>query len=459
MDFQSIVDSYEMAAAVLSVEDKGDGRYGDIRIVRANSMYRKIMGEGYHDDMIYYELIPKEANFEDFCYRCAVHKQHLHAYVDTKAMGVWTDGTYIPLSSSVDQGNIHYFIFFFEFTNGPDADNLSDVSMDSASFVIKTCFKLRQSNDFCRCMTAVNCDIQEKTDSFCSSIVLVDTERDKSAILCAKFRNDCAKIDDFKDQLTNEVISSWKETVKNHDNIIVKDDVDMAELEKVNPLWAKSLRGANVKSLILVPLLRMDKILGYLFVTNFNTDRLVEIKEIIELVSFFISAEVANNNLMERLEFMSNVDLLTGLRNRNSMNYRVDLFVSGERKVSAPFGVIFADLNGLKQANDTGGHIAGDALHKKAANLLTEVFESYEIYRAGGDEFVVIAPECSKESFERKVAEIREKSCYGSEVCFAIGSHWDEKGMNLRLAMHLADEAMYADKNKFYENHPDKVRR
>ena len=141
------------------------------------------------------------------------------------------------------------------------------------------------------------------------------------------------------------------------------------------------------------------------------------------------------------------------------MNYRVDLFVSGERKVSAPFGVIFADLNGLKQANDTGGHIAGDALLKKAANLLTEVFESYEIYRAGGDEFVVIAPECSKESFERKVAEIREKSCYGSEVCFAIGSHWDEKGMNLRLAMHLADEAMYADKNKFYENHPDKVRR
>lgn len=74
MDFQSIVDSFEMAAAVLSVEDFGEGRYGDIRIVRANSMYRKIMGEGYHDDMIYFELIPKEPNFEDFCYRCAVHK-------------------------------------------------------------------------------------------------------------------------------------------------------------------------------------------------------------------------------------------------------------------------------------------------------------------------------------------------------------------------------------------------
>ncbi|MBB5225412.1 GGDEF domain-containing protein [Treponema ruminis] len=459
MDFQSIVDSYEMAAAVLSVEDKGEGRYGDIRIVRANSMYRKIMGEGYHDDMIYYELIPKESKFEDFCYRCAVHKQHLHAYVDTKSMGVWTDGTYIPLSRNLDQGNIHYFMFFFEFTKGPEADALSDVSMDSATFVIKTCIKLRQSNEFCSCMSAVNCDIQEKTDSFCSSIVLVDEERDKSAILCAKFRNDCAKIEDFKEQLTHQVIFSWKDTVKDRDNIIVKDEHDMDELEKINPLWAKSLRAADVKSLILVPLCRMDKILGYWFVTNFNTDRLIEIKEVIELVSFFISAEVANNNLMERLEFMSNVDLLTGLRNRNSMNYRVDLFVSGERKVPAPFGVIFADLNGLKQANDTGGHIAGDALLKKAGNLLSEVFDKDEIYRAGGDEFVVITPDCAKEQFERKVEEIRKKASYGCEVCFAIGSHWDEKGENLRLAMHLADEAMYADKNKFYEEHPDKARR
>ena len=101
MDFQNIVDSIEMAAAVLSVEDIGDGHYGDIRIVRANNAYKKIMGEGYHDNMIYSELIPKEPNFEDFCYRCAVHKLHLHAYVDTKSMGVWTDGTYIPLSKEV----------------------------------------------------------------------------------------------------------------------------------------------------------------------------------------------------------------------------------------------------------------------------------------------------------------------------------------------------------------------
>lgn len=374
-------------------------------------------------------------------------------------MGGWTDGTYIPLSTEIDEGNIHYFLFFFEFTKEPESEKMADVSMDSASFVIKTCVKLRSSNDFCSCMNSVIADIQEKTDSFCTSVVLVDSDRDKSAILCAKFKNDMATMEDFKDDLTHEVISTWEKTVGSHTDIIVKDEVDMQALAAVNPSWAASLRRAQVKSLILVPLRQLDKTIGYLFVTNFNTERLVEIKEVIEMTAYFLSAEVANNNLMERLEFMSNVDLLTGLRNRNSMNYRVDLFVSGERLVTSPFGVIFADLNGLKQANDTGGHIAGDALLKKAGNLLNEVFEKYEIYRAGGDEFVIIAPDCTKEEFEKKVAEIRKKSCYGSEVCFAIGSFWDEKGDNLRRDMHLADEAMYEDKNNFYKEHPDLARK
>ncbi len=459
MEFQELVDSFDMAAAVISVEDTSAGHCGEIRIVRANSMYKKIMGQGYRDNMIYSDLIPKEPNFEDFCYRCAVHKQHLHAYVDTKSMGLWTDGTYIPLSASIDKCKLHYFLFFFEFTRGPESEKMSNVSMDSASFVIRTCIKLRGGGDFAESMSAVARDIQKKTDAFCCSIVLVDEDKDKSTVLCMKFKDNAATFEDFKDELGHNVIASWADTVRQHDILILKDEVDMAELEKVNPLWVKSLRDSNVQSLILVPFSQQGKIMGYLFVSNFNTERLVEIKEVIELTAFFLSAEVANNNLMESLEFMSNVDLLTGLRNRNSMNYRVDLFVSGEKPVEAPFGVAFADLNGLKQANDSGGHAAGDQLLKKAAKVLSNVFEKQEIYRAGGDEFVVIAPACQQDEFDKKISELRKISGYGSEVCFAIGSHWDKEGKDLRMAMHLADENMYKDKEQFYKEHPDTVRK
>ncbi len=459
MDFQEIVDSYAMAAAVLSVEKKPDGHYGEIRIVRANAMYKQLMGPDYSDGILYTDLVPKELNFEDFCYRCAVNKQHLHSYADTKSMELWTDGTYIPLSSDYDTDKLSYFVFYFEFTKRPVAEKLAEVSAEAASFVIKTCITLRGANNFSESMSLVINDIQAKTDSFCSCIIMIDKDKQKYAPLCSKFKNDIARIEDFLPYLTPEVVFSWEKTLEGHDHIIIKNDFDMAELEKINPVWVKSLRDGGVKSLVLSPLARGNRLFGVLFITNFNVNRLVELKEIMDLTSFFLSSEIANNDLMEQLEYMSNVDFLTGVRNRNSMNARVDRHVSGARPVHVPFGIIFADLNGLKQCNDSGGHEAGDKLLKDTAELLKKHFSSYEIFRSGGDEFVVLVANCNKEKFEQLVQKLREDTGYKSKVCLAIGADWSDDAKKLRLCMHNADEAMYADKNKFYEEHPEVARR
>ena len=459
MDFQLLVDSCGMAAAVLSVEKTENGHYGDIRIVRANEKYKKIMGDGYYDNMIYSELIPKEPNFEDFCFRCAVHKQHLHAYVDTKAMGLWTDGTYIPLSPELDEGNLCYFLFFFEFTQAPEAERMSNVSAETAPFVIQTCINLRGSSNFYESMNTVIADIQAHTDSFCSCIIMIDKEKNKYAPLCAKFRNDEACIDDFMPYLTPEVVFSWEDTLEKRDIVIIKDDYDMNDLETINPVWVKSLKSAGVKNLVLVGLFQQEKLVGVLFITNFNTERIVEIKEFVELTAFFLSSEISNNNLMERLEYMSNIDVLTGVKNRNSMNARVDFHVSGYFPVRTPFGIVFADLNGLKQCNDNGGHEAGDKLLQDAAALLTKHFGDYEVYRSGGDEFVIIVQDCAKDIFEKKVEGLRAEACGDAKVSLAIGTDWSENSNDLRLCMHNADEAMYADKHKFYQEHPERARR
>lgn len=459
MDFQLLVDSCGMAAAVLSVEKTENGHYGEIRIVRANEKYKKIMGDGYYDNMIYSELIPKEPNFEDFCFRCAVHKQHLHAYVDTKAMGLWTDGTYIPLSPELDEGNLCYFLFFFEFTQAPEAERMSNVSAETAPFVIQTCINLRGSSNFYESMNTVIADIQAHTDSFCSCIIMIDKEKNKYAPLCSKFRNDEACIDDFMPYLTPEVVFSWEDTLEKRDIVIIKDDYDMNDLETINPVWVKSLKSAGVKNLVLVGLFQQEKLVGVLFITNFNTERIVEIKEFVELTAFFLSSEISNNNLMERLEYMSNIDVLTGVKNRNSMNARVDFHVSGYFPVRTPFGIVFADLNGLKQCNDNGGHEAGDKLLQDAAALLTKHFGDYEVYRSGGDEFVIIVQDCAKDIFEKKVEGLRAEACGDAKVSLAIGTDWSENSNDLRLCMHNADEAMYADKHKFYQEHPERARR
>lgn len=458
MDFQALVDSFSQAAVVISVEKKEEGMYGDIRFVAGNSGY-KALQPNFYDNAIYSDIIPKEPNYEAFCYRCAVLKQHLHAYVDTKSMDTWVDGTYIPLDASVDTDRLSYMIFTFFFTKNPDAELMSDISMESASFVVQACINLRGADNFLVAMNKVIADIQEKTDSFSCVIFMIDEENDKFAPLCSKFRDDAAKIEDYTKYLTKDVVYSWLEMVKNRDAVFVKDEHDFEELKKVNPVWAESLKGAGVNNVVLVPLLQGKKIIGVLFVTNFNVEKFVEIKEFITLTAFFLSAEISNNLMLEQLEYMSNIDVLTGIKNRNAMNARVDWHISNKMQVRTPFGIVFADLNGLKTCNDNFGHQEGDKLLKNAANLLKEVFPDDEIYRAGGDEFVVIVAGAEKADFEKKVSEIKKKSSYGNDVCFAIGSHWTEDADKLRMAMHLADEAMYDDKDEFYKTHSDISRR
>ena len=459
MDFQSIANSCGKPAAIIGVERTDDGLYGEIRLICANEAYKKIMGPNYHDNMIYSDLSGKELNFEDFCFRCAVKKDHLHTYVESKSLGVWTDGNYVPLAPELDDEKYSYLMFFFEFTKQPDVERLSHVSIEASDFVMQACINLHGTENFYKSMSVVNEDIQKKTDSYCSCIIMVDTEKRKFAPLCAKIRNDKRPIEEFMPFFTEEIVFSWEELLKKHDQIILKNEHDFKEMEKTNPAWVKTMRESGVKSVILVPLAHGKKLYGFLFVTNFDTAQTVLIKEFIKLTAYFLSSEIANNALMEKLEYMSNVDFLTGVRNRNSMNARVDWHVSGEMQVKAPFGILFVDLNGLKQCNDKGGHAEGDKLLKEAAELLKKHFSAYEIYRSGGDEFVVILPNCEYSVFEQKISELKAESGYGSKVCLAIGSDWSNDPKDLRQCMHIADEAMYADKNEFYNQHPDVARR
>ena len=167
---------------------------------------------------------------------------------------------------------------------------MSDISIETAPYVIQTCINLRGSENFYESMKVVIADIQKQTDSFCSCIIMIDKERQKYATLCSKFSDENVTIEDFEPYLTPDVVFSWEDTLKNHDMVIIKDDYDMAELAKQNPIWAKSLRGAGVKSLLLVPLSQGKKMFGVLFISNFDVERIVELKEFIELTAFFLSS-------------------------------------------------------------------------------------------------------------------------------------------------------------------------
>ena len=246
---------------------------------------------------------------------------------------------------------------------------------------------------------------------------------------------------------------NWESLIGVSNAIIVKDEHDMEELETQDPEWVRSMREGGVYNLVLVPLRRDNSIIGYLYVVNFDTDKVVEVKEMTELMAFFLTSEIVNYLLVNKLDRISKIDPLTGISNRRAMIERMQsLTVSGR---TVPFGVVNIDLNGLKTVNDVQGHEAGDRLLVQAGEILRKVFYDEDLFRTGGDEFVIITDDISRETFENKVERLRKDVHKNSEVSFAIGAFWTDGSVDVTTAFRNADEMMYADKEMFYKTHPE----
>jgi diguanylate cyclase (GGDEF)-like protein len=146
--------------------------------------------------------------------------------------------------------------------------------------------------------------------------------------------------------------------------------------------------------------------------------------------------------------------MLTGVLNRNEMNNRIDRITVGEDSIKN-LGVVFADVNGLKRVNDEHGHISGDRLLKNAAEILQNVFSSDEVYRAGGDEFMIIAPDTSGEVLREKTDRLHQSDLGFAKTGFAVGWCFIEDSKDILNALHISDERMYEDKECFYRLNPE----
>lgn len=145
-------------------------------------------------------------------------------------------------------------------------------------------------------------------------------------------------------------------------------------------------------------------------------------------------------------------DRLTGLRNRRAYEEKL---LELEKNPPREYCVVMADINGLKTANDSIGHYAGDELITGASACLTEAFEGVDtIYRIGGDEYCVIMTgpvEEARHCLERLGELVRNwKGRYNDRLFLSTGiaSNLDHAGIEAIMAE--ADKAMYASKRSFY---------
>lgn len=469
MDLQKFVDNFHTMTSILSVEKRDDDRIGTIRIEAANDLYIRAMEKVDKDGNVvfkekfvpgssYERYMKKELNFENFCYECAIKKKPVHAYIRPERYTFCINLYMMPLA--IDDPKKAYCSYTQEITFEENVDAMSNISAKTSSNVLRTCIKLRGAKDLQKTMGEVIEDIRKICDANYCCVMLTDFNDNTWSVFSdsVKPESNQRSIRELKSENFVDYARSWIKTLNGSNCLMIKNKDDLEVIHQENPTWYESLVGANVNSLVLLPLEYNGLTLGFFWVTNFDTSNTLYIRETLELSAFFVASEIANYQLLNKLELLSSMDLLTGVMNRNSMNNRVTQFLNGEVQHKS-LGIIFADLNGLKPVNDNKGHDAGDKLLKDASQLLKFTFDGCEFYRAGGDEFLIIALDKSKEELEAKVKTLREKSMIPGKVSFAVGFYYDANGGDIRTAMHEADVRMYEDKKRYYDRFPANRRR
>ena len=464
MDFQKIVDGMTAMTCVVSVETLPDGKRGKFRLVAGNKAYvdsiehpapgTKMLKDVFVPNSEYTDYLTRDLNFEDFCYGAAVEKKCLHSYAHPDRMNVWFNMMFIPLDC--DDKDLNYCLYIMEINFKADSERLSNISNDTASQVLDICIKLRGTNDFKATMQDVIAGIRKLCDAeHCCVLVMNDIER-YCSVLGESFKEGSSLLpmDTYLDGEFYDIAESWTGTIAGSNCLIVKNDQDMEIIKERNPVWYDSLKAAGVWNIVLFPLKSRNQLLGYIWAINYNEKLALDIKETLEVTTFILGSELGNYLLLDRLRLIGSKDMLTGVLNRNEMNNLVDELSRGEVEDSS-VAVIFADLNGLKAVNDLEGHNSGDLLLKNAANALKSVFKEDEIFRAGGDEFAMIVTGLTEKDLAEKIEKVRKVSAKYNHLSFAIGGVVEDNCRNIRVALRRADEKMYEDKKKFYEQFPD----
>src|SRR5437660_734509 len=151
------------------------------------------------------------------------------------------------------------------------------------------------------------------------------------------------------------------------------------------------------------------------------------------------------------LRNLAMVDPLTGLYNRRFAEQRLAAEVARSERKGHPLTVLTLDLNNFKQINDTHGHPAGDQVLLEFAARLNKVVRGADLaVRLGGDEFLVLLPECTSQQLQLVLGRLGslQVDCHGQEIPITFSAGWKQYEMGERPEELLAraDEALYASK-------------
>ncbi|MGB6596883.1 MAG: GGDEF domain-containing protein [Candidatus Acidiferrum sp.] len=160
-------------------------------------------------------------------------------------------------------------------------------------------------------------------------------------------------------------------------------------------------------------------------------------------------AEKQHHSLI--LRELAMVDALTGLYNRRFAEQRLTAEVARSARKGHPLTVVLMDLDDFKHINDTYGHPAGDLVLQEFASALNRVVRSGDLaVRMGGDEFLLILPECNRAQLKLVLDRLGSLEVLWEGRKFAIrySVGWKEytAGDQPETMLSGADQALYENK-------------
>jgi len=152
-------------------------------------------------------------------------------------------------------------------------------------------------------------------------------------------------------------------------------------------------------------------------------------------------------------------DPLTGLYNRRFAEPCIEAEVLRSRRNGTPLTLLMLDLDGFKQINDRHGHAAGDvALQAVAERLRKAVRGSDLAARMGGDEFLLLLPECDLGQLWHVLARLTpfEIEVGGQKILVTFSAGWKqcESGESYKELLEGADRALYEKKRTSGSSRP-----
>lgn len=224
--------------------------------------------------------------------------------------------------------------------------------------------------------------------------------------------------------------------------------------EEARPVLAEAGRANDIRANLCVPVSLHGEVLAVLNVDAFATEEAFGASSLAlaEALAQHVAVIVRRTLDQAALTRSALTDPLTGLGNREAFNRALGRELQRARRHDEPLAVALLDLDGFKDVNDTLGHTAGDhALAEVAGALRGAVRASDEVFRWGGDEFVVVmpmmAPAAGRAAAQRLAVAIRDLDVQGLRLDASVGlASYPEDGADAAALLRRADDLMYAFK-------------